>query len=137
MSAAEDWQVALEALAVPKEILEEAPDSPWTLPIEPFRQRAQAVLAGESSPSLDKAMEALPEGGVVIDVGVGVGAASLPLHPRASLLVGVDTSQEIVSPSPVLGCPRSHPLAFKHRARNERSCRGHVDYTRQPSNTPT
>ena len=55
MSAAEDWQVALEALAVPKEILEEAPDSPWTLPIEPFRQRAQTALAGESSPSLDKA----------------------------------------------------------------------------------
>ena len=88
--------MALEALAVPEEILKAVPDSPWNLPIEPFRRRAEAALAGHSSPSLDKAMEALPENRVVIDVGVGAGAASLPLHPRASLIVGVDASEEML-----------------------------------------
>jgi len=93
MSAVGKWREALAALAIPKEIQEAAPDSPWNLPIEPFRRRAEAALAGGSSPSLEKALEALPDGGVVIDVGVGAGAASLPLHPKASLIVGVDASE--------------------------------------------
>jgi len=96
VDAVEKWRVALDALAVPKEILDAAPDSPWTLPIEPFRRRAEAALTGDSYPSLEKALEALPESGVVIDVGVGAGAASLPLHPKASLIVGADASEEML-----------------------------------------
>ncbi|MGI8425012.1 MAG: class I SAM-dependent methyltransferase [Actinomycetota bacterium] len=97
MSAVEKWRRSLEALAVPKEILDAAPDTPWNLPIEPFRRRAEAALAAEPSLSTAKALEALPDGGVVIDVGVGAGAASLPLRHRASLLVGVDASEEMLS----------------------------------------
>ncbi|MGH2773426.1 MAG: class I SAM-dependent methyltransferase, partial [Actinomycetota bacterium] len=78
MGAVEDWRAALEALAVPEEIIKAAPDTPWKLPLEPFRRRAEAALAGDVSPSTQKALEALPDGAVVIDVGVGAGAACLP-----------------------------------------------------------
>lgn len=96
MSAVKKWRSALQALAVPKEILDAAPDSPWQLPTEPFRRRAEAALTDGPSPSKQKALEALPENGVVIDVGVGAGAASLPLHPIASLIVGIDASTEML-----------------------------------------
>jgi SAM-dependent methyltransferase len=38
----------------------------------------------------------LPEGGSVLDVGVGGGAASLLLAPRAARIVGVDSSEELL-----------------------------------------
>jgi SAM-dependent methyltransferase len=41
-------------------------------------------------------MEALPEGGTVLDVGCGPGAASLPLANRASLVAGVDTDARLL-----------------------------------------
>jgi SAM-dependent methyltransferase len=42
-------------------------------------------------------MESLPEGGSVLDIGVGAGAASLPLGGIASLIVGVDTSEDMLA----------------------------------------
>ncbi|HYY44175.1 MAG TPA: methyltransferase domain-containing protein [Actinomycetota bacterium] len=41
-------------------------------------------------------MEALPQGGSVLDVGCGGGAASIPLSSRAGLLIGVDESSEML-----------------------------------------
>ena len=41
-----------------------------------------------------RARDALPPDGTVLDIGVGAGAASLPLHPRCSLIVGVDSSAD-------------------------------------------
>lgn len=42
-------------------------------------------------------MKHLPEGGAVLDVGCGAGAASLPLAGRAGRLVGVDVSGEFLA----------------------------------------
>jgi SAM-dependent methyltransferase len=42
---------------------------------------------------VERALEALPEDGVVLDVGVGGGATSLPLAARAARIVGVDGSE--------------------------------------------
>lgn len=42
------------------------------------------------TPSRQRAREAVPVGGVVMDIGVGGGASSLPLAPPAGLVVGVD-----------------------------------------------
>jgi SAM-dependent methyltransferase len=50
-----------------------------------------------STPSRKRALEALPAGGSVLDVGVGAGAASLGLAPPAARLVGVDESADMLA----------------------------------------
>ncbi len=91
--AADGWKLALGEWAIPDEILAAAPASPWSFPPELFARVAARALADPvASPSRRRAREALSERGVVLDVGVGGGAASLPLSPPAALLVGVDQS---------------------------------------------
>jgi SAM-dependent methyltransferase len=80
--------------ALPDAILAAAPESPWGLPIEPFRTRAERAVQGELTYSNRRARDSLPPAGTVLDVGVGAGAASLPLYPRCALIVGVDSSAE-------------------------------------------
>jgi SAM-dependent methyltransferase len=93
--AAERWREALAAWAIPEDILARAPESPWGFPVELFASRADTAR-GRLTESNRRALEALPEGGVVLDVGCGAGAASLPLAGRASTLVGVDTSPRML-----------------------------------------
>lgn len=90
-SAAQTWRHALGQWAVPEAIMAAAPAFPWAFPPAVFARRAELVRAERSDrPSCRRALEALPDGGSVLDVGVGGGAASLPLVPPAGLLVGVD-----------------------------------------------
>ena len=89
--AADRWREALGRWAIPPEILEAAPESPWTFPVELFASRTDAAVE-RPTPSNARALEALPEGGSVLDVGCGAGAASIPLAGWASRLTGVDTS---------------------------------------------
>ena len=98
MFTLEDWGKALAAWAIPEDILASAPASPWGFPAEVFRRRADAAAAGEpATPTTQRALEALPAGGTVLDVGCGAGATSLPLAGRASRIVGVDPSEEMIS----------------------------------------
>jgi SAM-dependent methyltransferase len=96
MDASTRWARALEGWGIPDEILAQAPESPWSLPVEPFRRRVEHA---EAEPTLSQtlARDAVPEGGVVLDVGVGGGAASLPLAPPAVRIVGVDGSQAMLT----------------------------------------
>lgn len=95
--AATYWSEALASWAVPEEILAAAPESPWALPPAVFAHAAERALADAAGgPSRRRALEALPEGGSVLDVGVGGGAASLPLAPPAAHLVGVDQSADML-----------------------------------------
>lgn len=95
--AADRWHDGLQALAVPQEILDAAPASPWGFPVEIFAARAdRAVTEGSDTPSRRRAREALPEGGSVLDVGCGAGAGSLPLIPPAGLVIGVDETEEML-----------------------------------------
>jgi SAM-dependent methyltransferase len=94
-TAAERWKSDLESWAIPQEILDAAPESPWGFSVELFARRADASVE-HVTPSTAHALEALPEGGTVIDVGCGAGAASLPLAGRAGRLVGVDSSPEML-----------------------------------------
>ena len=89
-TAAAFWREALNEWAIPEEILDAAPESPWGCPLELFARRADT--SRQATPSDDRAREALPDGGTVLDVGCGAGAASIPLAARASRLVGVDVS---------------------------------------------
>lgn len=96
MNALDRWRRALESWAVPDEIIAAAPESPWGFPPGLFAQRAASALRRGLSPANSRALEALPEGGTVLDVGVGGGAGSLPLAGRAGLLIGVDSSQNML-----------------------------------------
>ena len=93
MSAAERWSDTLAEWAIPQEILDVAPESPWGFPSRVFAQAARDALAGPPSLTHQRARDSLPpSGGVVLDVGAGVGAASLPLAPPAGRVVAVDES---------------------------------------------
>ena len=89
-TAADRWAAALAGWAIPDEIVAAAPESPWGFP--PALFQASEADVGADTPSRRWAVEALPAGGVVLDVGAGGGAASIPLCPPAGRLVAVDES---------------------------------------------
>jgi SAM-dependent methyltransferase len=93
--SARRWREDLDSWAIPPDILAAAPETPWGCPAGLFARAAEeALAAGDSAPwpSLQRAREALPEGGSVLDVGAGGGAASLPLCPPAASVTAVDQS---------------------------------------------
>lgn len=90
--AEEAWARQLAAWAVPEEIRARAPADPWKLTPDLF----PAPEAPPDTPSRRRALEALGGGGTVIDVGVGTGGASLPLAPPATLITGVDESEDML-----------------------------------------
>lgn len=96
MDAANRWREALTSLAIPDGILAAAPESPWGFPVAVFASRAER--AG-TRPTLSqrRAREALRDGGSVLDVGSGAGAASLPLAPPAARIDAVDRSAELLA----------------------------------------
>jgi SAM-dependent methyltransferase len=91
-SAAKRWAELLDGWIIPDEILFQAPQDPWAI--------TPAAVAppwnAEDSPARQFALESLPTDGSVLDVGCGAGAASLALVPPAGLIVGVDSSQEML-----------------------------------------
>lgn len=97
MNALERWERALQGWGIPEEILAEAPESPWGFPPELMRRRGESAASLQPTLSARRALEALPEGGEVLDVGVGGGAASLPLAERAARIVGVDASEDMLA----------------------------------------
>jgi precorrin-6B methylase 2 len=97
VNAVERWASALAGWGIPEEILERAPESPWAFSPELMRRWARAATSREPTASTRRALEVLPAGGVVLDVGVGSGAASVPLAPPAARIIGVDTSEELLA----------------------------------------
>ena len=92
MTAAARWRDELEGWAIPDEILAQAPESPWGYPPELFAAPPDPV----DTPSRDRALEALPDQGSVMDVGCGGGAGGLALVPPAALVIGVDESARML-----------------------------------------
>ena len=80
--ALERWREQLDGWAIPEEILAAAPESPWGFPVGLFRSRARRASSALATPSNLEAARFLPEGGTVLDVGAGGGAASLPWPAR-------------------------------------------------------
>jgi SAM-dependent methyltransferase len=96
VSALAEWGIWLRGWGIPEEILSRAPESPWGFPPDLMRRRGRRAASGEPSISTSRALEALPDGGTVLDVGVGGGAASLGLARRASLVIGVDSDSKML-----------------------------------------
>ncbi|HUY55198.1 MAG TPA: methyltransferase domain-containing protein [Candidatus Nanopelagicaceae bacterium] len=92
MSAADTWASALAQWAIPGPILAQAEQSPWELRPESFADTAYLALRSAPTVTHLRALEELPEGGSVLDVGAGAGAASLPLAARAGEIVAIDRS---------------------------------------------
>jgi len=86
----DEWREAIRSSAVPESILDNAPEPEPSLEPERFRWRPEEDATQPVRPSRRRALEALPEGGSVLDVGVGGGASSLGLVPKPGLIVGVD-----------------------------------------------
>ncbi len=86
------WATDLQAWAIPAEILDQAPQSPWIHPVESFRPEGDLMVA---TPSRLRALEALE--GVdrpsVLDVGCGGGRGAFGLTPPATRVIGVDHQQ--------------------------------------------
>jgi SAM-dependent methyltransferase len=100
LDSARRWREDLESWAIPPEILAAAPESPWGCPPRLFARAAEEAMAARDAaptPSLRRALEALPDGGSVLDVGAGGGAASLPLCPPAAAVTAVDQSPEMLA----------------------------------------
>ncbi len=78
--------------------MDAAPEGPWRFPPALFAWTPERAAAEGSlmTPSRRRALEALPDGGSVLDIGAGGGRASLPLAPPAALIVGVDSSAELL-----------------------------------------
>lgn len=93
--AAARWAEALGEWGIPAHIEAAAPRDPWRFDPERFARIAD-LAAEVDTRSVERAREALPEGGSVLDVGCGAGAGSLPLIPPAGHVVGLDPQAEML-----------------------------------------
>jgi SAM-dependent methyltransferase len=104
--AADRWREQLLAWAIPPEILASVPDSPWTVPTDIFARRADTSVAEPEGASYRRAREAVGDGGSVLDVGSGAGAASLPLGcPITAVDVSPDMLAALTTRANRLGLP--------------------------------
>lgn len=91
------WRADLAAWAIPEHITAAVSESPWVLPRQVFARRADRLTLAPSGPSFEREWAALEPAGTVLDVGSGAGAASLPLLPRCTGLIAVDTDAEMLT----------------------------------------
>lgn len=82
------WREQLAQWAIPTEILEQAPESPWIHPPALFQIPAEIEL----SPSHQRAREVHPQS--FLDIGCGGGIAAFATD--APLVIGVDHQQEML-----------------------------------------
>ncbi len=91
MTAAARWRAELEAWAIPQELLDAVPDSPYSWPPELWKRRSMAAEeAAEEPETTGIVRELLGDVGTLLDVGAGTGRASLPLAAAGHPLTAVE-----------------------------------------------
>ena len=90
------WRDDLADWAIPEHITASVTESPWVLPVQVFARRADQLSAEPTGRSFEREWAALDPPGTVLDVGAGPGAASLPLAPRTTELMAVDSSRQML-----------------------------------------
>lgn len=97
VTAEESWAAALAEWALPVEITSAVAESPWTFPVEVFADRTRGALSKPLTPTHRRVSESLPAGGVLLDVGAGAGAASIPVAASAGTLAAVDEDERMLA----------------------------------------
>jgi SAM-dependent methyltransferase len=92
IKASEAWSLALSEWSIPKEILDQAPESPWIHPAALFN--IPDVI--EMTPAHKLARELMPESGTVLDIGCGGGLAAFATTPPAIKVIGVDHQEDML-----------------------------------------
>ena len=92
MNPSQKWKSDLEAWAIPQEIIDQATESPWIHPPVLF----QIPKLIDLTPSHQKAFEALPENGSILDIGCGGGIAAFAMGRKAGQVIGVDHQSEML-----------------------------------------
>ncbi|NKQ55105.1 class I SAM-dependent methyltransferase [Amycolatopsis sp. K13G38] len=95
--ALREWRELLAAWTIPEDILAKAPDSPWVLPREVFVRRVDRQLRAPLTPTHELVLDALGDGGTLIDVGSGAGAASLPCAKAITHVTAVDSDTGLLA----------------------------------------
>lgn len=101
------WRSGLESWAIPHEILDAAPAPPWVHPPKMFRLADDD--RGTATPSFLEAIDALGQGGTVLDVGCGGGRSSLPLGALVTAVTGVDEHEAMLAQFREAAAARSIP----------------------------
>jgi SAM-dependent methyltransferase len=92
LKASEIWRNSLADWAIPQEILDQAPESPWIHPAALFNipDVIEMTLAHKL------ARELMPDGGTVLDIGCGGGLAAFATTPPATKVIGVDHQEDML-----------------------------------------
>jgi SAM-dependent methyltransferase len=91
-TASEKWKRDLASWAIPQEILDQAIEKPWIHP--PALFEIPDVI--NDSLSHQRAREAMPLDGTVLDIGCGGGVATYAITPPASHVIGVDEQEAML-----------------------------------------
>lgn len=91
-NAAQKWAKDLAEWAIPESIISQAPESPWIHPPAMFTLPTEIP----DSPSHQRAREAMPSNGSVLDIGCGGGIAAFAIAPPAGTVIGVDHQDEML-----------------------------------------
>lgn len=105
--AAARWRELLAARAIPAEIRDAAPGDPYRHDPGWFAAPEQPA----DTPSRRAGLELLGDGGTVLDVGCGAGAASLALSARVHFATGVDLAADMLAAF----AAGYRPLGIPHR----------------------
>jgi len=92
-SAIDKWRSDLESWAIPQKILDQTEVPPWFHPPTLFALPEKIW----DSLSHQRAREAMPAGGTVLDIGCGGGIAAFAIAPPAAYVIGVDHQSEMLA----------------------------------------